>query len=87
MTSKYEHRQYVIFSTSELDKIDFSQVLGTSKDTVRKSIDGSLTFVKWNGNTIPECVQTLTTKSQYYTHSEILDILSTEQWTANEQEI
>ena len=87
MTSKYEHRQYVIFSTSELDKIDFSQVLETSKDTVRKSIDGSLTFVKWDGNTIPECVQTLTTKSQYYTHSEILDILSTEQWTSNEQEI
>lgn len=87
MTSRYEHRQYVVFSTSELDKIDFSQVLETSKDTVRKSIDGSLTFVKWDSNTISECVQALTTKSQYYTHSEILNILATEQWTSNEQEI
>lgn len=73
--------QYVIFNVSELDKIDFSQVYETSVDTVRKSVDGTVTFVKWEGE-VPSCVESLTTKSSYYTHEEILEILSTEEWTA-----
>lgn len=80
MDTNYERRQYVIFSISELDQVDFSQVLETSKDTVRKSIDGTLTFVKFESN-MPSTVKQLTTKQGPYTHNEMLDILSTEQWT------
>jgi hypothetical protein len=79
---EFETRQYVIFSVSELDKIDFSQVLETSSETVRKSVDGTLTFVKWNGN-VPACVEALTTKGNYLTHSEILAEMNTETWTAS----
>lgn len=43
----YEHRQYVIFDVTELDKINFEEVLETSADTVRKSTNGTRTFVKW----------------------------------------
>lgn len=71
----------MIFSVSELDQIDFTQVLETSKDTVRKSVDQSKTFVKWNGTEIPECVNNLTTKEGPYTYEEILEILSTPEWT------
>lgn len=78
----YENRNYVIFEVSELPMIDFTQVLETSADTVRKSVDGTKTFVKWDGETVPSCVETLTTKSQYYTYEEILNILSTEEWTS-----
>ena len=77
----YDNRKYIIFSTSELDKINFDEVLETSSETVRKSIDETKTFVKWDYET-PECVSNLTTKSKIYTHEEILELLSTLEWTA-----
>ena len=79
----YENRQYVIFSTTELDQVDFSQVLETSKDTVRKSVDETLTFVKYEDN-MPSTVEALTTKQGPYTYEEILAILATEEWTPDE---
>ena len=70
----------MIFNVSELEQIDFTQVKETSIDTVRKSIDGTKTFVKWEGET-PQCVVDLTTKEGPYTYEEILAILATEEWT------
>jgi hypothetical protein len=83
-TQDYEQRQFMIFNVSELTNIDFSQVLETSIDTVRKSIDETKTFVKWDGNTIPSSVDSLTTKEGPYTYQEIIDILNTPEWTSNE---
>lgn len=80
----YESRQYVIFDVSELDSIDFSQVLETSAETVRKSVDGTKTFVKWEGE-VPSCVSALTTKGNYLTYEEILAILVTEEWTSTSE--
>ena len=76
----YENREFMIFSVTELDQIDFTQVLETSAETVRKSVDGLKTFVKWDG-AMPQCVQDLTTKEGPYTYDEILQILSTPEWT------
>ena len=76
----YENRQFMIFNVSELTNIDFTQVLETSEETVRKSVDQTKTFVKWDGE-MPECVTTLTTKEGPYTYEEILTILSTSEWT------
>jgi hypothetical protein len=70
----------MIFNVSELEQIDFTQVKETSIDTVRKSVDGTKTFVKWEGE-IPQCVVDLTTKEGPYTYGEILAILATEEWT------
>jgi hypothetical protein len=70
----------MIFALSELGQIDFTQVLETSIDTVRKSVDELKTFVKWDG-VMPECVTNLTTKEGPYTYEEILQILSTPVWT------
>jgi hypothetical protein len=77
----YSNRRFMIFNVSELGDIDFSQVLETSVDTVRKSVDETKTFVKWNGETIPSSVDALTTKEGPYTYSEILTILATPEWT------
>ena len=41
-------RKYLIIPTSELSKVDFSQVCETSIETVRKSVDETKTFIKWN---------------------------------------
>ena len=75
-----ENRKYVIFNCSELSKIDFNQVLETSADTVRKSLDETKTFVKYEGD-MPSSVVSLDSKSQEYSHSEIINILSTNIWT------
>jgi hypothetical protein len=75
-----EDREYMIFNVSELSKIDFTKVLETSAQTVRKSVDGTKTFVKWEG-AIPQCVNELDTKEGPYSHSEILQILSGPEWT------
>ena len=77
---EYDNRRFMIFNVSELNQIDFSTVLETSAETVRKSVDETKTFVKWDG-TMPTCVSNLTTKQGPYTYDEILAILSTPEWT------
>ncbi len=76
----YEDREFMIFNVSELNTIDFTQVEETSINTVRKSVDKTKTFVKWDGAT-PDCVNNLTTKEGPYTYEEILAILATPEWT------
>lgn len=80
MSDIYENREYIIFNVSELSLINFNEVLETSVDTVRKSVDQTKTFVKWNG-TPPSFVDDLTTKEGPYTYEEILAILATPEWT------
>jgi hypothetical protein len=77
----YENREFMIFNVFELNQINFNEVLETSAETVRKSVDGSKTFVKWDGHIIPQCVEDLTTKEGPYTYDEMLDILATPEWT------
>ena len=84
---EYNNRQFIIFNTEELSKIDFTEVCETSIETVRKSVDETKTFVKWDGEEIPQCVESLTTKEGAYTYEEILIILSTPEWTSPIQEI
>jgi len=76
---QYPDRRFVIFNVSELQTIDFNQVYETSADTVRKSLDGTETFVKFDLPTPPSVVA-LTSKSQEYTYDEILIILTTPEW-------
>jgi len=78
---EYPNREFMIFNTSELPLIDFTQVLETSADTVRKSVNETKTFVKWDGTAIPTTVDSQTTKEGPYTYDEILVILSTPEWT------
>ena len=74
------NKYYVIFNVSEINKIEFDKVLETSAETLRKSVDETKTFVKYIGDE-PYCVSTLTTKEGPYTYEEIINILSTEEWT------
>lgn len=76
----------MIFNVSEIDKIDFDEVCETSKETMRYSVDGQKTLVKWDGEEIPECVLSLNTKEGAYTHEEILEIMSTNEWTNTNEE-
>ena len=73
--------KYIIFNVSEIDKVNFDEVRETSKDTLRISIDGTKTFVKWDEDITPSFVNTLTTAEGPYTHEEVLEILSSDFWT------
>ena len=75
----YENRRFVTFDASELQLIDFNEVHETSMETVRLSVDGLKTFVKYDMPQ-PPSVQSLTTKSQEYTYDEFIEILSTPDW-------
>jgi hypothetical protein len=69
-------RNYVIIDASEVSSVDFDQVLETSAETLRFSVDGTKTFVKFEGDT-PSFLEGKTA----YTHSEMLEILAGEEWT------
>ena len=115
------NRRYIIFDASEVDTIDFTQVLQTSAETLRLSIDETKALIKYEpspaqgevlyvegdpeldedsdvynsdasiggvkieartGDEVPSSVEALTSKSQGYTHAEILEILNGEEWTS-----
>mgnify|MGYP003149677386 CR=1 FL=1 len=85
----YENRKYVIIDASEVSSVDFSQVIQTSADTLRYSLDNlegegenflhSKTFVKFEGDT-PSFLEGKT----QYSHSEIRNILSGSDWASDE---
>ena len=79
----YENRKYVIFNTSETGSIDFSQVMETSVNTLRLNISGSQTFVKYEGSQ-PSSVAGLSSKSNEYTHTQILNVLTGSEWSNSE---
>ena len=54
----FENRRYLIIPTSILGDIDFNQVGETSIDTVRKSLDETKTFVKYDVKVIEESYDT-----------------------------
>ena len=78
----YDNRKYVIFDYTEINSVDFSQVMETAATTTRMSVNGVKTLVKYEG-VMPSSVVGLTSKSQEYTHSEILVILATSEWSVD----
>lgn len=73
---------YVTLALSEADQLDFSQIEQTSIDTLRISLDGTQTIVKWATELgAPSSVTALTTKGPYMTHDEALALMSTSAWT------
>lgn len=69
-------RTFVILDADEVVNINFNEVLEDSADTLRFSLDGDKTFVKFEGDT-PGFLEGKTT----YTHTEMLEILWGEEWT------
>jgi hypothetical protein len=70
---------YIIFDVSELNLIDFGQVIEHSPETLRYSIDGTKTFIKWIGNE-PTFISSLMTKSTIYNNEDMMTILHTDEW-------
>jgi hypothetical protein len=71
---------YIILDYSEIDKVNFDEILITSIDTLRLNNDGTKTFIKWIGDE-PTFVSELVSKSIIYNNEEILEILNQPEWS------
>ena len=72
---------YITINTDELSSVDFNEVMETSEETVRLSVDGLQTVLKWEGDE-PSFVSTLSSYEGPYTHEEILALMATPEWTS-----
>lgn len=106
MNTQFPNRRWLIIPATQVESIDFNQVHQTSPETLRYSVDGTKTFVKYDITVVEEDIvteyinaetgeeSTYTTPAGIYgrpaiwqegmteyTHEEILEILTTEEWT------
>ena len=77
--SKYDNK-YIIFDITELDTLDFNQVLETSADTIAYNLAGTKTVVKYVFGDMPSSIQALTTREGPYSYTEIKNILTGSEW-------
>ena len=107
----FENRRWLVVPTSIVGDIDFNQVHEANPESLRRSLDGTLTFVKYEVNTVEETYTETYTgietgeelintieagtygrpsvySADYteYTHSGILALLATEEWTESMEE-
>tara|TARA_R100001594_G_C4019305_1_gene258802 strand:+ start:1070 stop:1300 length:231 start_codon:yes stop_codon:yes gene_type:complete len=75
----FTNRKWVILNISDVTDEMISNSLQTSRDTLRLSLDGSKTILKWDGET-PDCFDGINT----YTHTEILEELAKSDWSKDE---
>ena len=75
----YSNRYWVIVTVSAITDEMIASAIQTSTSTLRKTLDGTKAILKWEGDT-PSCFDGMTT----YNHSEILEQLSTSEWTSDE---
>ena len=52
--SRFPNRRWLVIPATEVENVNFDQVLESSADSLRYSIDGTKTFVKYEVNVIEE---------------------------------
>jgi hypothetical protein len=77
----YENRVYLIISNVEIPFVNFEEILIDSYATLRFSTNGTKVLLKWDNSTTPSFYNSLNTKEGPYTHSEIISIMSTPEWS------
>lgn len=71
--------KYTIMDYDEIDKLNFNELLTTSKDTLKVSLDGTKIIIKWS-DVQPDCLTNIISKSEPYSNLEILLITSNPEW-------
>jgi len=70
---------YVIYDMSDVSLINFSEIVQESEATLRLSLDGAKTVLKFRGDT-----PLFLAGAKQYTHSEILTEMAKSTWTTAE---
>ena len=76
----YSNRHWVIVNVSDITDEMIESAIQSSRDTLRKSLDGSKAVLKWDGDT-PSCFDGMT----IYSHSEMKTILTKNDWYKEEE--
>ena len=86
---KKENLSYITIKTSEINTVDFSQVI-EEKATRRESIDKSEFIVKWVEGSpyMPTSIEAVPVdkRSAILNHQEARDLMNTEPWQPEEEE-
>ncbi len=69
--NKDMEKKYVIINRNLVEAIDFKQVIETSESTLRYSLDGTQTIIKFIGE-IPSFLD----GEKIYSHDEIIEIIN-----------
>ena len=79
----YNTKIYAILNIGDLDSVNFNDVISTSKETIRKSIDESQFLVKYK--TTPNFISDGTVSPvSVMNHEDCLALMATEDWTSSE---
>ena len=70
--NNFDNRHYVVISSGDASLVDFDEVLETSINTLRYSVDGTQTFVKYEGSQ-PASVA--------YSWEEMINLLTGIEWS------
>jgi len=76
-------KKCIILNTSELDGLNFNELTQTSKDTVRKKLDGSQALVSYEGDITPSG---LSGKTEYTLDQLLAIIYDTDNGWESEEE-
>lgn len=74
---------YTILNIEHIDSLDYSELSDTSKDTSRRSVDGTKFVVEFDEE--PDCLKNI--EHEVLTHEQAINIMSTEEWTINDDTI
>lgn len=76
----FDTRKYLIIQTSEINLVNFNEVLETDAETMRLSVDGTKTFIKWDGED-PSFIGNLSNTEGPYNYDQFMVVLDTPEWT------
>ena len=72
-------RKYCIIPTTEIDKIQYTNLSIADSEGLIFSMDGEKIIIKWD-NEAPSFLEEIIDKSTEYSNEEILSILDTLEW-------
>lgn len=81
----FDNYRYVIISTNHIPYINFNEVMENSYETLRFSINGLKTFVKWSHSNTPPFLENIPSYDGPYTWSEMNLILLGPEWESPEE--
>ena len=84
---RYENRSYITIDASDLGDVNFDEVMETSIDSVRTSLDGSravLKFIPPQGQAYPPSIQQINSKSARMTWEATIELMGSAEWSSDE---
>ena len=73
---------YAIIKIEDLSNIDFSQIIESNSNTIRKSIDLSKFVIKWNSQNTPSfIIDGSVIPLQILSYLECVELMQTSEWS------